>query len=331
MKRIILSAALCVCAAVAVSRAADAPLPAPLPGFQPQPAMAPPSGQMWISTQPLYSPQGMNLSTAPAAPIPYAAGMSTAAAAAPAPRVKEPLLLSGIVLTPTAYRSTGLNTLGPNLDINAAYYIGRLYGKNTYDWTTNKVNYIDRIGLWVLSADAKMLVQSETKYAPAMAAGLSGSFTIRDSPQPALDNPSVTINVKNSNALDGAYVVFTKKIHPRLITSLGYQEGTESNKLTYLSEFLTPQALELSGHPGQSATSQSTLFGGFLWMLKPGYPIGMEFIIPQGAPMHPKLFNIHLGTLLHLNFELAYLTYDSGWDLLGMFQFRYNYFPRAGK
>jgi hypothetical protein len=44
--------------------------------------------------------------------------------------------------------------------------------------------------------------------------------------------------------------------------------------------------------------------------------------------MSPKLINLHLGTLLKLNFELSYLTFKGGWDMLGMFQFRYNYFPK---
>nr|MBP7796902.1 hypothetical protein [Elusimicrobiales bacterium] len=52
--------------------------------------------------------------------------------------------ISGIVLTPTAYRSNGINEIGPALDFNAAYYIGRLYGKNTFQWTTDKKNYLDR-------------------------------------------------------------------------------------------------------------------------------------------------------------------------------------------
>ncbi|NLO91443.1 MAG: hypothetical protein GX410_05565, partial [Elusimicrobia bacterium] len=90
----------------------------------------------------------------------------------------EPVLLSGMVLMPTAYRSTGRNSIGLNLDINAAYYIGRLYGKNSYTWTTNKKNYLDRIGLWVLSADAKMTVQTEQDWRNVMWLAPGGCFAI---------------------------------------------------------------------------------------------------------------------------------------------------------
>jgi hypothetical protein len=34
-----------------------------------------------------------------------------------------------------------------------------------------------------------------------------------------------------------------------------------------------------------------------------------------------------LGRFLHLNFDLAYLKFDGGYELLGLFQFRYNQFP----
>ena len=70
------------------------------------------------------------------------------------------------------------------------------------------------------------------------------------------------------------------------------------------------------------------VFGGFMWLPKKDSPIGLEIMVPQGAPQSPKLINLHLGTLLKLNFELSYLTFKGGWDLMGMFQFRYNYLPK---
>ncbi|HOX21908.1 MAG TPA: hypothetical protein PLL10_00475, partial [Elusimicrobiales bacterium] len=239
-----------------------------------------------------------------------------------------PVLLSGIVLMPTAYRGTGHNSIGLNLDINAAYYIGRLYGKNSYSWTTRKENYLDRVGLWILSADAKMLVQTEQDWRPAIAAGALGMFTLRDSGQPKLDNPTVQVNVSNSNKLASAYAVMSKKLKDKYIFSLGYMEGSIPDMIPSLSEFLTDAAMTLNGRDGQSATSRSMAFGGIIWLPRPDRPIGLEIMIPQGAPGSPKLFNLHLGSLLRMNFELSYLHYNGGWDLLGMFQFRYNYFPK---
>jgi hypothetical protein len=264
----------------------------------------------------------------------YGIVQSTAAVTTSTATVKkeppEPVSLSGVVLTPTAYRSFGLNSIGMNLDINAAYYIGRLYGKNSYDWSVRKENYIDRIGLWMLMGDGKMVVQSEEGSRPAIAAGAQTTFLVRDAAQPSL-NGTQTANASNGDLLYDVYMVASKRIfNNHLMTSVGYMDGTENSLLSNLSEYLSNSALVLDGRSGQSATSPSAVFASILWLPRPDRPIGLEIIMPQGAPMHPKLINMHFGTLLHLNFELAYLSYDGGWDALGMFQFRYNYFPRRG-
>ena len=243
--------------------------------------------------------------------------------------------LSGIVLMPTAYLGRGKNTIGLGLDINAAYYIGRLYGKNSYYWTIEKKNYLDRVGLWLLSADTKMQIQTEGTWRPAMAAGVQGILQFRDAPQPAL-NQSVTLSQKldskTNSSYANAYIALTKRLHPKFLVNAGYSDGDMPKVIYSLSEFLSKQAINIArNNPDTTATVQiptGMIFGGFMWLPKKDSPIGMEIMVPQGAPQSPKLINLHLGTLLKLNFEVSYLTYKGGWDLLGMFQFRYNYLPR---
>ncbi len=242
--------------------------------------------------------------------------------------------LSGIVLMPTAYRGRGgYNSIGLGLDFNAAYYIGRLYGKNTLAWTTQKKNYLDRIGLWLLSADSKMQVQTEGKWRPAMAAGVQGILKFRDAAQPTLNQPSVStkIDSKNTDTYANAYVAITKRLHPKLILNAGYSDGDMPKVIYSLSEFLSKEAINLSnGRPTSESITLPTgmLFGGLMWLPRMDSPIGIEVMLPQGAPQKPTLINLHLGTLLKLNFELSYLTFKGGWDLMGMFQFRYNYLPK---
>lgn len=241
--------------------------------------------------------------------------------------------LSGIVLTPTAYRGEGVNSVGLGLDFNAAYYIGRLYGKNDYSWTLEKSYYIDRIGLWLLMADAKMTVQSEKGLRPAIAFGTIGGWQFRDSPQPTLNKPTASFKVddKNTYSYASAYGALSKRFFgERLMLNAGYAEGDFSKKIYHLSEFLSDEAMSLNGIASPDK-SNPALFGGMTWMLRKDYPVGFEVIIPQGAPMRPKLFNFQLGTLLKFNFQVSYLTYDGGWDLLGMFQFRYSHYPKKGK
>ncbi len=105
-------------------------------------------------------------------------------------------------------------------------------------------------------------------------------------------------------------------------------EGNIADILPHLSEFLTEEALRFGKYSGQKATSRNLFFGGLIWLPKPTYPLSIEVIVPQGAPAGPRLINFHLGKLLKLNFEISYLTFDGGWDLLGMFHYRYTYFPK---
>lgn len=238
--------------------------------------------------------------------------------------------VSGVVLTPTAYRGAGrYNTPGLGFDVNAAYYIGRLYGKNSV--SARQTNFIDRLGLWFLTFDGKAQIQSEGEWRPAVAVGGQGTYMIRDSPQPSVQTVTLSVDVdqKTSKIFSGAYFVASKKIYG-VRSSLGFMHGNAGEQVAYLSEFLSPQSLQflyLKG-AGIQPTSKSTLFGSLMLLPKPSYPLAVEFFKPNGMPLNPILFNFKLGYFLKLNFDLAYLRFQGGWDMLGTFQFRFNQYPR---
>jgi hypothetical protein len=253
----------------------------------------------------------------------------TAAPRAPLPNAP----ISGVALTPTAYRGLGRQT-GPGLglDINGTYVIGRLYGRNSFANAPRSANYIDRIGVWMLAADGKMQLQSEGTLRPAVAVGGQGAFLFRDSPQPKINdpNPSVTINAsqKSTRLLSDAYVVASKKLGP-VRTSLGFMQGNMGDFVAQFSEFLTPDALSFfAGQRGQTVRSQSVPFASLLLIPKPQYPLAVELMKFNGAARNPLLINFKIGYFLKLNFDLAFLKFDGGYDILGLIQFRYNYFPR---
>jgi hypothetical protein len=229
------------------------------------------------------------------------------------------------------------------LDFNAAYIIGRLYGKNTYPNAPEHTNYIDRIGLWLLQADGKMQIQSDHGWRPAVAVGGQGTLMFRDSGQPNINAPSVQaqVNAKSTQVLGDAYVVASKEIH-KVRTSVGVMQGNIGDLAANLSEYLSPEALVYYKHnpsdfPSGAYPAQSTFaptisrtvpFGSVLYLIKPDYPIGFEVMKFNGAYGNPLLINFKLGRFLHLNFDVGYLKFDGGYDLLGLFQFRYNHFPR---
>ena len=247
--------------------------------------------------------------------------------------VTPPSAVSGVILTPTAYRGAGhFNNPGMGLDINAAYFIGRLYGKNSYQDSPRKTDYIDRIGLWTLTADGKMQIQSDAGWRPALAVGGQATLVFRDSPQPTIATPAVSVKVdaKTSRVLTDAYVVGSKNLR-NVRYSAGFMQGSMGELASYMSEYLSPEALRFYAHhpSGTEVHSRSMPFGSILYLPKPDFPIGVEWIKFNGAASSPYLVNLKLGRLLKLNFDLAYLKYRGGYEVLGLFQFRYNHFPRG--
>ena len=248
--------------------------------------------------------------------------------------VTPPSAVSGLILTPTAYRGAGkFNTPGLGLDFNAAYFIGRLYGVNNYANAPSHTNYIDRLGLWLMTVDGKMQIQSDADWRPAIAVGGQTTFLFRDSPQPSVNTPTVTVQVKakTTQILTDAYVVASKNFHG-LRTSVGIMQGNFGNLAGNMTEYLSPAALEFYKQtsnftPVGFVQSNTVPFGSMFYMLKPDYPIGFEIMKFDGAYANPMLINFKLGRFLHLNFDVAYLKFDGGYDLLGLFQFRYNQFP----
>lgn len=253
--------------------------------------------------------------------------VSTSAAVKPIP----PAAVSGIVLTPTAYRGVGRHSNpGLGLDINAAYFIGRLYGKNHFANSLRKTNYIDRIGVSMIGVDGKMQIQSESNIRPALAVGGQGTFVFRDSPKSQVTTVSVdvTASQKTANFLSDGYIVASKKMYG-VRASLGYMEGNIGNAVANLSEFMTPQGLEFyAGRKGDQVSSHSIPFASLLYLPNPEHPLAVEIMKFNGASLNPMLINFKLGYFFHLNFDVSYLKFNGGYDVLGTFQYRYNHFPK---
>jgi hypothetical protein len=252
--------------------------------------------------------------------------------------ITPPVAVSGLILTPTAYRGLGhYNTPGLGLDFNAAYYIGRLYGKNDYPFSPEHTSYLDRIGLWLLEADGKMQLQSETEWRPATAVGTQGILMFHDAPAQTVapnNNPAVgqgvtaDVSQQTVQLLGDAYFVASKDIK-NVRYSAGVMEGTIGDLAENLSEYLTNEELYLyKGAPQNTVAETRTVpFVSAFYLLKPDYPIGFEIMKFNGAAGNPMLINMKIGRLLKLNFDLGLLTFSGGYDLLGLVQFRFNQFP----
>ena len=148
---------------------------------------------------------------------------------------------------------------------------GRLYGKNSFDWTVEKKNYLDRVGLWLLSADSKMQVQNEGKWRPAMAAGVQGIFMFRDAPQPPINgtfNLTVKATGKKTDTYANAYLVLTKRPHPKVILNVGYSYRALPKVIYSLSEFLSKGAINREKTAGSAECRSRRDAGGMMWPKK---------------------------------------------------------------
>jgi hypothetical protein len=176
-----------------------------------------------------------------------------------------------------------------------------------------------------------MQLQSDSGWRPAVAVGGQATFVFRDSPQPTINTPavSVQVNSKSTKILTDGYFVMSKNFRG-VRTSVGLMQGNIGDLAGQLSEFLTPEALRFYNHEpaGTIVTSRSVPFGSVFYLLKPDYPVGFEVMKFNGSPASPMLIDLKLGRLLRLNFDLALLKFQGGYDLLGVFQFRFNQFPK---
>jgi hypothetical protein len=244
------------------------------------------------------------------------------------PKVKLPVPITQIVLMPTAYRTPKKDDIGVELEMDLTYFFTQIYGKNTLSWTNDKKDSLTRIGIWNLSLNGKMTVQSESTWRPAIAVGAQGMLTFRDSKKPTLDTQTEEIDQDVVNLFGGVFVSASKRFSDKYITNLGFMYGSTVDRIFLLSKYLSDESITLSGHPNQSAKARSMFYGGATWLITPNYPVGVEFMIPQGAPMKPRLINFNLGRVFNFNFGVSYLTFDGGWDTLAFVQFRQSIFPK---
>ncbi len=263
-------------------------------------------------------------------------GTAAAAQAATTSGPPKPLSVSGLIMTPTAWRGTGYYTApGLSLDINAVYMIGRLYGKNSFKNVTTHTNYLDQVGVWLLTADGKMQVASEDRYTPAAAFGVQATALLRDTPQPqagATTGTSFAVSANpSSQFLTDYYGVLSKKIGP-VRASAGLMEGDFGDAVSQFSEFLSPQNLPFEGitSPGAVVKSNTMPFANIFFTPKPEHQLGIEAMRFNGALLDPWLINLKAGYFLKLDFNIGYLHFTGGYDVLGLIQFRYTLFPRLG-
>ncbi|MFC1521311.1 hypothetical protein ACFL6Y_02765 [Elusimicrobiota bacterium] len=235
---------------------------------------------------------------------------------------------SGVMLTPSAYRRVPIydspyseyGTLFPmNIDIVTSYYIGRLYSYNRLSEITNRrKSLFTRVGVWFIQLEGKIILEKERRFIPQLAIGGDGSYMLRDTKAPGLSNPTFQFKVgkESSRPFNSLFCVASKKFW-FLKPSVGLMRGSSPSKIIYLTEFLSKE-------------SESNV--GIFYSLKLNVSRKLAFFIemiePRNAKSKPFLVNAQVGSFLHANFDLAYLKYSRGYDVLGHLNFRFTFYPK---
>ncbi|MBI4369101.1 MAG: hypothetical protein HY547_02610 [Elusimicrobia bacterium] len=234
----------------------------------------------------------------------------------------------GLMLVPSAYRkiplydteSYGVGRLLPiNIDITTVYFIGRIYGYNNLEDLTNTRSILfTRLGVWFIQGDAKVILEKETKYFPQLAVGVEGANLLRDSKQPEIQNPTFAFNFQkeNSRRFVGLFTAASKQFGP-IQTTLGYVQGSTPAKMIYLTEFLPAASQPEVG-----------VFGGLTIQATRNFSFQTEFISALKTEERPLLINLKLGSKAHTNFDIGYLSYTGGYEVLAHFSFRYTLYPQ---
>jgi hypothetical protein len=186
----------------------------------------------------------------------------------------------------------------------------------------------------MLSADGKMQLQSETRLRPAVAFGTQGTLLFRDTSQPTASgsgSTNVTAQVSNNNGtqlLGDAYFVMTKKIYFARL-SAGMMFGDWGDAVAQFSNFLSPTALTFyAQEPNQTVVSHTIPFVNAIFMATSNHPIELEAMQFNGAALHPMLINLKASHYLKTDFNLGFLKFSGGYDILGIIAVRYNFWPR---
>ncbi len=237
---------------------------------------------------------------------------------------------TGLILAPTALRNDINSNYGLNVDCMFSYYIGQIFGQhgnieqNNIIVANKGTDSIGKLGVWLLTVDAKWCLFNEWEAIPSIAAGYMYTMLLQD--QIGAPVSSNTTQVEQSISLSGhgqkaaftslssIYLAVSKKLFWETTFHAGYIMGTQDEFLPYLSQYLST-----------SDESNKAYFFGISRPIFARMGLRVEFTGMLNAPLSPWLVNVHIDRLS--SFDLAYFHFDGGYSILGYLSFRFTVFP----
>jgi len=246
---------------------------------------------------------------------------------------------TGLTLMPTAYRNNIYDNSGFNVDVSFTYYIGTIFGEHPgLDMPDKSADVFDKIGLSVLTADAKGTVINEFDSWPSLGFGAAFSLLFQDqlgASDPTSFSESINLGDEDSGLIPmyGIFVAASKKLPRDINIHAGYMLSFENGKtqmefMKYLSQYT-----RLSGEV-DIPDSKSSYYLGIGMPLFDRMGIRIEYIVPWEANSNallPDYYLINTRIDRFINFDISYLHYPGGYAWLGYISFRFTVFPNPYK
>ncbi len=236
---------------------------------------------------------------------------------------------ASLALLSTAYSNGWDHWDKWNWDIGFSYYIGSIAEKDMGSST----QFLNPLRLWLLTSDLKYGWMDQTKTSPGIASGLLMTLLLNGGNPGATGGASQNFQL-TGNSMGGIYTVLSQSIAKNTAVHFGYVFGFRdafksiglgsfAPNLNY-SDFLplltnNPQDLEGGSPP-------SLFYTGWDWRLL-GTNWKFEIWKPFPMPQNPVLLNTQIDGLFAFN--LAYERWQSGYALLGYFNFRFTIIPNT--
>lgn len=225
---------------------------------------------------------------------------------------------SGQVLTSTPFRNLDPRR-GLNIDFLLAYYIGRLYGENLYGGKMI-ADIISPINFLLFSSDIKLVLETERDWPISWAAGYKYTFLFASKKLAPGQSASLSFQLgQETGSFGSAYAVIGKSFLQTSV-SAGFIQGEDPRILQFLSEYLYNRL-------DWKLTTTSAYFSIDTRII-PTIRLKIEAVHPLDNPLDPWLIHTNLGQILKTNFDIAFIKYIDGYDIIGGFWYRFTLIPR---
>lgn len=243
---------------------------------------------------------------------------------------------TNLILMPTAYRNDIFDNYGFNADVRFSYYIGAIAGANSYieNVAEAKDYFFSKIGLWLLTADAKGSLFNENEIWPSVAVGMTYTLLLQDKIGTAGMGGSASITPKDQiTQMYAPYIAVSKKALWDTYFTAGYMLGLAHDRvptlfMSYLKDDILTTVPDTTGVYVKN--SMNTYYLGFSRKLFDGLGVRLEYIVPVEANKNallPDYYLINTRFDRFINFDIGYFHYPGGYSIIGYINFRFSVYP----